>query len=108
MTFNAHANLWFDGLIAYAQRYDSGDTANVTDALRHLSRKPATRRNAVALTEMVAHVRDPALQAHARAVLDRQFKPEFRYAFSPRRLQVSAASELFSLIRQAVASPGRG
>ncbi len=108
MTFDAHTNLWFDELVAYAYRYEAGEAANVTDTLRNLSRKPPTRRNALSLRAMVAHVGHAALDAHVDAVLNRQFKPEFRYAFSQMRFQVSAASELFSLIRQAIAYPGGG
>ncbi len=108
MTFDAHTNLWFDELVAYAHRYEAGEAANVTDTLRDFSRKPPTRRNALSLCAMVVHVGHAALGTHVAAVLNRQFRREFRYAFSQMRFQVSAASELFSLIRQAVASPGRG
>ena len=108
MTFNDHTNLWFDELVAYAHRYDAGEAANVTDTLRDFSRKPPTRRNALSLCAMVAHVGHATLDAHVDAVLTRQFTPEFRFAFSQMRFQVSAASELFSLIRQAVTSPGQG
>ena len=102
MTFDAHTDRWFDRLVTYAARYESGDTANVTDSLRVLSGKRATRRNAVMLAEMIGHVGDANLQAHVQAVLDRQFKPEFRHAFTRDKHQVSAASELFGMIRQAV------
>lgn len=105
MTFDAHTNLWFDELVAYAHRYDAGEAANVTDTLRDFSRKPPTRRNALSLRAMVAHVGHAALGTHVAAVLNRQFRREFRYAFSRRKSQVSAASALFDLINQATTYP---
>ncbi len=102
MTFDAHTDRWFDRLATYAERYEAGDTANVTDSLRLLSGKRATRRNAAALIEMIGHVGDADLQAHVQAVVSCGFKHEFRYAFSRTSHQVSAASELFSMVRQAL------
>lgn len=103
-TFNVDTALWYDGLIAYAK----ANPAVVEPILVAVKMTP-NQRNLPRLIDAVKALPDDAsgpmwatLLTQANNVRNLSYRGEFRFQFSKSQQQSSAASEFYSMIRQAL------
>lgn len=112
MTFAEHMNAWFDALSMYGHRFHKGQamTYPVVEIYNILKLTP-NRRNLTKLRDLIKlatsndgteSVLRRSLIAHIDAILDRQFKSDFLCHFNSGHITVSAASEFFNQVRQAL------
>lgn len=99
MNFSEMTNWWFDRLV------ESKDPAKAE--ILTIAQKHATSANVKRMREVVTKIEDVRLRNAIQTHLDtlKNFKPEFKriYAYYPAwRGQCTAASELFSMLKQAV------
>ncbi len=120
MTFNNFTDSWFNGVAEWAKTH-SEDKAKL---LAILKLRPS-RRNVESLLKAIQEINSHFiykdtdklnsgvvfLAVHCRRVLDLAFRKEYRYSFGEMTaaeslrtnwMKVSAASELFSMVRQAL------
>lgn len=100
MTFDEHTNRWFDILV----ECDFGEEIR-EEIYLVLSLVPSRSAVKKLLRLIITDTRTPdlyTLDEHIRAVLNKDFNDEFRFSFCTTRGQLSAASCLFSSVRQAL------
>jgi hypothetical protein len=105
-SFDQHTETWFDKLALFKAMYPGTHQVMLETAC-----KSPTKANVQELFKECKNL-CPALGRHCQAVIDKKFSSEFRFAFgesTPRTgcdgfMKVSAASCLFSLVRQALMS----
>lgn len=104
MTFNQFTDRWYDKLTDYIAKQ------KMTPALQcfyHRAKCAPSKANLVNLRYWLLQTKIPErcklmLRAHIDAILDLEFRKEFRFHFAPKR-NASACSELFSMIQQTAA-----
>jgi hypothetical protein len=79
----------------YGDAYDE-------DVLNFVSTKSATRKNVLTLRGIVSEKGLERELEFIDKVMDLTYKSEFRYTYSQNRNMVSAASEMFSMLRQSM------